>query len=104
MASWNAAPVFAALGDATRLDLIRQLCEEGPLPIVKLADTVPVSRQAVTKHLRALEAAGLIRRIGSGRGSVWEIRPKRLNETRAYLEQISAQWDQALSRLKDLVE
>jgi DNA-binding transcriptional ArsR family regulator len=100
----DAAPIFAALGDVTRLGLIKRLCDQGPLPIVKLADGVPVSRQAVTKHLHALESAGLVHCNGCGRGSVWEIRTRRLFELNGYLNQISGHWDQALSRLRTIVE
>jgi DNA-binding transcriptional ArsR family regulator len=100
----DAAPIFAALGDVTRLGLIKRLCDQGPLPIVKLADGVPLSRQAVTKHLYALQSAGLVHCNGAGRGSVWEIRTRRLIELSGYLNQISGQWDQALSRLRTIVE
>jgi DNA-binding transcriptional ArsR family regulator len=100
----DAAAAFAALGDTTRLGLIRRLCDQGPLPIAKLADGVPVTRQAVTKHLHALETAGLVRCVGAGRGSVWEIRTRRLSEVRGYLDQIATQWDTALARLKAMVE
>jgi DNA-binding transcriptional ArsR family regulator len=100
----DAAPVFAALGDVTRLGLIKRLCDQGPMPIVRLAAGLPVSRQAVTKHLHALESAGLVRCVGSGRGGSWEIRSRRLTEVRGYLDQISSQWDEAIARLKAMVE
>ena len=102
----RAAPVFAALGDATRLRLVTRLCNEGPLSIVALTERVPVTRQAVTKHLRALAAAGLVRgkRRGLQRQRLWELDTPRLQEARHYLDQIAQQWDDALARLKTFVE
>jgi DNA-binding transcriptional ArsR family regulator len=100
----DAAPVFAALGDVTRLGLIKRLCDQGPMPIARLAAGLPVSRQAVTKHLHALESVGLVRCAGSGRGSTWEIRSRRVTEARGYLDQISTEWDEAITRLKAMVE
>lgn len=96
--------MFAALGDVTRLALIMRLCNQGPLPIVRLCEGIPVTRQAVTKHLHALESAGLVCCIGAGRGRSWEIRTRQLAQLRDYLAQISSHWDQALSRLKILME
>lgn len=99
-----AAPVFAALGDGTRLRIVARLCEGGPLPIVRLAEGEAVSRQAITKHLRALEGARLVRSFRSGRERIWELRPARLAEARRYLDQVSERWDAALGRLRALVE
>ncbi len=101
----RAAPVFAALGDATRLRLVTRLCTEGPLSIVALTAGAPVTRQAVTKHLRALATAGLVRgkRRGLQRQRLWELDTPRLQEARQYLDQISQQWDEALERLKTFV-
>jgi DNA-binding transcriptional ArsR family regulator len=99
-----AAPVFAALGDDTRLGLVRRLSGAGRLSITRLTEGTPVTRQAVTKHLRVLERSGLVRSTRAGRERVWELRPERLDDARAQLEQISARWDEALARLKALVE
>ncbi len=100
----DAAPVFAALGDATRLQIVAQLCASGPQSIVRLTDAVEVSRQAVTKHLRALAEAGLVRSTREGRERIWQIQPKRLTDAHRYLDQISMQWDAAISRLRAFVE
>ena len=100
----KAAPVFAALGDPTRLQIVARLCGGGPLSIARLTEATAVSRQAVTKHLRALEAAGLARSGRAGRERVWELRTKRLDEVRRCLDQISAQWDAAITRLRRFVE
>jgi DNA-binding transcriptional ArsR family regulator len=100
----GAAPLFAALGDDTRLRIVAQLCSKGPLSTVRLTEGTEVTRQAVTKHLRALEGVGLVRSGRAGRERLWELRPKQLSEARVYLDQISAQWDNALARLKLMVE
>jgi DNA-binding transcriptional ArsR family regulator len=81
-----------------------RLCGLGPQSIARLTDRAAVSRQAVTKHLRALERAGLVRSGRRGRERIWELEPKRLVEVRGYLEQISARWDEALARLRAVVE
>lgn len=100
----RAAPLFAALGDATRLSLLVRLGEEGPQSITRLAGGSPVSRQAVTKHLRVLEAAGLAGSSRRGREQVWELRPERLERIGHDLQRISARWDTALARLRTMVE
>ncbi len=100
----SAAPVFAALGDETRLRLVTRLCAEGPLSITKLTAGFPITRQAITKHLRVMEGAGLVRRSQHGRESVWQLEQKRLADARRHLQAISAQWDETLGRLKTFVE
>src|SRR6185295_11890501 len=90
----DAAPVFAALGDATRLALVARLSGGGPLSIVRLSEGAGVTRQAVTKHLHALAGAGLVRHSRRGRERIWELEPKRLARARRYLDEISDQWDQ----------
>jgi DNA-binding transcriptional ArsR family regulator len=92
--------VFAALGDETRLGLVSRLCAEGPLPIVRLCEGTAISRQAITKHLRALADAGLVRDTPQGRERIWRLEPKRLETAREHLAQISEQWDAALDRLQ----
>jgi len=100
----DAAPVFAALGDETRLRIVAQLSASGPQSIVRLTETTDVSRQAITKHLYVLEEARLARSIRAGRESIWELQPARLEEVRRYLNDISSQWDSALERLREFVE
>ena len=100
----GAAPVFSALGDATRLRIVMRLSDEGPLSIMHLAKGARISRQAISKHLQVLERAGLARGLRSGRRSVWELRSKQLSEARHYLEQISREWDAVLDRLRVIVE
>ena len=100
----RSAPLFAALGDATRLRLVARLCEGGPLSISQLTAGTQVTRQAVTKHLVVLADAGLVSGIRRGREKLWRLQPERLEETRRYLDLISREWDRALARLKVLVE
>jgi DNA-binding transcriptional ArsR family regulator len=100
----DAAPIFAALGDPTRLGLVTRLCHGGPASIVRLTEGAVVSRQAITKHLRALEGAGLVRSDRAGRERIWELQPERFAEIRRCLDRISAQWDDALARLRRIVE
>jgi len=96
--------VFAALGDATRLRLVARLCDEGPLSIARLSEDAGVSRQAVTKHLTAMCDAGLVRDRWQGRERIWELEPRRLEKARRCLDQISGDWDAAISRLQAFVE
>ena len=98
------SPVFAALGDETRLQLVSRLCEQGPLSITRLSAGLPVTRQAVTKHLGVMEEAGLISGVRLGRERVWQLEPRRLFDARQTLELISRQWDDKLERLRRLVE
>jgi len=100
----SSAPVFAALGDQTRLRLVSRLCDQGPMSITKLASGSKVTRQAITKHLRVMERAGLLHASRRGRETIWELEHKHLEIARQYLDQISEQWDAALERLKALVE
>jgi DNA-binding transcriptional ArsR family regulator len=100
----SVAPILAALGDESRLRLVKKLCKSGPLSIAKLAEGADISRQGVTKHLHALHKAGLVRSERHGRERIWKLEPKRIDEVRRYLAQISAQWDDALDRLRAAVE
>jgi DNA-binding transcriptional ArsR family regulator len=100
----HAAPVFFALGDETRLKLVARLGSAGPQSIAQLADGSDVTRQAITKHLLVLDEAGLVHSEKRGRERIWEVDASRLGEARQFLEEVSMQWDAALSRLKDFVE
>jgi DNA-binding transcriptional ArsR family regulator len=100
----EAAPVFAALGDATRLRLVARLSAEGPCSIAHLTGGSGVTRQAVAKHLNVLAEAGLVRGDRHGRESSWELMPGKLTEAQHSLELISRRWDEALERLRAFVE
>ena len=99
-----AAPVFAALGDETRLALVRRLSDGHRSSISQLTAGSRMTRQAITKHLRVLENAGIARAVRSGRESLYELDPAPIAEVRHYLDLVSEQWDQSLSRLKSFVE
>jgi DNA-binding transcriptional ArsR family regulator len=99
-----AAPIFAALGDETRLRIVFRLCDSGPLSITSLTAGSKVTRQAITKHLRVMEEAGLVRSARHGRESVWQLKQRGLEDARHQLDLISKQWDDALGRLRKFVE
>ncbi len=98
----NRADVFAALGDPVRLDLLGKVGDGDS--ITALAMELPITRQAVTRHLRVLEHAKLIQARRVGRETRFFARPARIREARAWLDQIARQWDSNLGRLKKHVE
>lgn len=98
------APVFAALGDETRLRLVGRLSSGKPESIARLSEGSRLSRQAITKHLEVLSRAGLVRDRRVGRERVFSLEGRKLAEVRKYLDRVSAQWDDALGRLKAFVE
>jgi DNA-binding transcriptional ArsR family regulator len=98
------AAAFAALGDETRLSLVSELAGGAPRSIAQLTDGARMSRQAISKHLRVLEHAGIVRSSRSGRENLFEFNPAPVQELRRYLERVSAQWDEVLGRLKSFVE
>lgn len=100
----DAAPLFAALGDETRIRLLVRLSTDGPESITRLSEKSPSSRQAITKHLNVLSEAGLVRDEWRGRERIWRLEQKRLDDAQAYLTRISRLWDDALDRLKKSVE
>lgn len=100
----DAAPLFAALGDRTRLRLVLRFSADGPGSTTRPAARSAVSRQAVSKHRRVLSDAGLVRSTRRGRERIWELEPSRLADAHAYLDHISLRWDRALERLRCLVE
>ena len=98
------AAVCAALGDETRLSLVTTLSSGEPRSIAQLTGGSRMTRQAITKHLRVLESAGIVHGVRAGRESRFELDPAPLNELKDYLGRVSEQWDQVLARLKNLVE
>jgi DNA-binding transcriptional ArsR family regulator len=100
----HAAPVFAALGDNMRLSLVARLSSGEPLSITALSKGLPITRQAVTKHLHVLADAGLVGSERSGREQMWMLQPQSFREAQHYLEIITEQWGAALNRLKSYVE
>jgi DNA-binding transcriptional ArsR family regulator len=97
------APVFAALGDETRLAIVGKLAT-GPRSITQLTDGEQITRQAITKHLGVLAGAGLVANERRGRERVYTLVPAPLDDARRSLELVSAQWDRALARLRAFVE
>lgn len=97
-------PVFAALGDVTRLQLVHRLSAGKPRSIRQLAEGLDLTHQGVTKHLKVLEGAGLIRGDKVGREKLFTCEPAVLHEATSYLDDIAKQWDQALLRLQAFVE
>jgi DNA-binding transcriptional ArsR family regulator len=100
----GAAPLFAALGDETRLALVARLSEGGPRSITRLTAGSAVTRQAITKHLHVLASTGLVRDVRRGRERIWQLEPDRLDVARHFLIEISRRWDARLTRLRQLVE
>jgi DNA-binding transcriptional ArsR family regulator len=98
------APVFAALGDEVRLRLLARLGRGEPMSISSLTAGSGITRQGVTKHLRVLAGAGLVRSSRRGKESLWRLERRRLEEARRSLDLISRQWDESLSKLKLFVE
>lgn len=100
----DGAPIFAALGDETRLMLVARLVSAEPMSIARLTAGSNVSRQAITKHLRVLADAGLVHSVRHGRERLWELEPEQIDAARSYLDGISKRWDDALERLRRAVE
>ena len=98
------ARVFAALGEETRLRLVSKLSAGEPASIAQLTAGTRLTRQAITKHLRVLEGAGLVRSTRMGRESLFAFDPRPINELHVYLDRVSRRWDEALARLKSAVE
>jgi DNA-binding transcriptional ArsR family regulator len=96
--------VFAALGDETRLVLVMKLCGGQPHSISQLTEGSRLTRQAITKHLRVLERAGIVRSVRKGRESRFAFDPEPIEGMKDYLNFVSTQWDEALGRLKAFVE
>ncbi|HXU64464.1 MAG TPA: metalloregulator ArsR/SmtB family transcription factor [Polyangia bacterium] len=99
-----AAGVFFALGDPTRLSVVRKLGSGGALTATALAGGAKVTRQAIVKHLQVLEGAGLVTHEKRGREVLYALDPQRLADARAFLDLVSTSWDRALQRLRHLVE
>ncbi len=97
------APVFAALGDETRLELVSRLGDGRQHSITELTEGLDLTRQAVTKHLQVLKDAGIVNRKRVGRESRFVIQSGSVSHARDYLARVSDQWDQAIERLKAML-
>jgi len=96
--------VFDALADATRREVLRQLAEGGAATPTELADTLPVSRQAVSKHLGVLQAAGLVTSARTGRETRFTFRPEPLMDATAWMADVGSKWDRRLDALRKRLE
>ena len=96
--------VFAALADPTRLEVLSRLANGGPATATELSAAMPISRQAVTKHLAALDAAGLVERHAAGREVRYTFDPEPLGDVVRWAENVGDTWDRRLGRLSRSVE
>ncbi len=100
----SVVPLFAALGDETRLQILMRLSSGGQESITSLSSDSSITRQAVRKHLNVLALAGLVSDERHGREHLWQLEPQRLAEAGVYIDGVSRRWDEALDRLKNFVE
>jgi len=94
-------PLLAALADPTRRAVFERLNSGGPASASKLAEELPVSRQAIAKHLNLLDSVGLVDRQDRGRQVVYSARVAPLRQVAAWLETVGSEWDARLEKLKD---
>jgi DNA-binding transcriptional ArsR family regulator len=99
-----AAPLFDALGDPNRLRIVIRLCDRGPSSTSQVTHAVSITRQAATKHLALLEAAGLVVSSRRGRERIWTLQTRPLVQAGDYLNQLSRRWDAVIDRLRTYVE
>src|SRR5262245_28766865 len=98
------AQVFFALGDGTRLSVVKRLGAGRALSATELSDGAKVTRQAIVKHLRVLEGAGIVSHERRGREVLYALETRGLDDARAFMQRISALWDRRIERLRALVE
>ena len=98
------APIFAALGDETRLSLIARLCRVSQQSISQLAEGTKLTRQAVTKHLQVLERVGLVRSVRKGRETLFEFDAAPIETMTQYLDLVSSQWEKKLTDLQTFLD
>lgn len=96
--------VLAALNDPTRRRLLEELSVRGQATASTLAGGLPVSRQAVVKHLAVLDAAGLVGSTKVGREVRYSVRPEALDTTARWMASLAAEWDRRLARIKRIAE
>ena len=98
------APIFHALADPMRRNLLINLAEHSPKTATQLAEEYPITRQGILKHLNILEDAGLVAVHQIGREKRYALTPEPLNELEGWLKQLNAKWDERLLRLKTILE
>lgn len=97
-------PVFTALVDPIRRDLLLNLAENSPRTATQLSEEYPITRQGILKHLNILQDAGLVVVYQSGREKRYSLTPEPLNELQEFLKLLNNKWDERLGRLKNLIE
>lgn len=98
------APIFHALADPMRRNLLINLAENSPKTATQLAEEFPITRQGILKHLNILEDAGLVAVHQIGREKRYALTPEPLNELESWLKKLNAKWDERLLRLKNMLE
>ncbi len=96
--------VLAALAEPTRRQLLDLLAAHGQATATTLADGLPVSRQAIVKHLTVLDAAGLVSSVKIGREVRYGVRPEALDATARWMAALAADWDRRLAKIKRIAE
>jgi DNA-binding transcriptional ArsR family regulator len=99
MSSRDMDEVFFALADPTRREVIRRLSQEGPVTVSDLARQLPVTRQAVAKHLAALDEAGLVSAEQQGRRKRYHLTPGPMADAMGWMAEVGAEWDARLDAL-----
>lgn len=92
--------VFAALADPTRRDVLQLIGDRGEASATQLAAELPVSRQAITKHLGGLAAAGLVAERRNGREVLYRLTPAPMSEAMSWMAEVGGEWDRRLGRLR----
>jgi DNA-binding transcriptional ArsR family regulator len=100
MAEQGAGPVFSALSDPTRRNVVEALAGRETATATELAAELPVTRQAVSKHLNALGSAGLVESERRGRETHYRLTPEALSDALSWMEQVGAQWERRLAALR----
>jgi DNA-binding transcriptional ArsR family regulator len=100
----EAGAVFAALADPTRREIARLLADRGPSTPTELAAQLPITRQGVTKHLVALDEAGLVRSSRRGRETRYRLTPRPFEAAALWMAALGAEWDERLESLRRLLE
>ncbi len=96
--------LWAAVADPTRRRVLEALLEKGEATTTTLAEGLPVTRQAVAKHLIVLDRVGLVAGERRGREVHYAVQPERLDDAADSMARVAAQWDRRLARIKRLAE
>lgn len=100
----NNAPIFAALADPMRRELLINLAENSPKTVTQLAREYPITRQGILKHLHILRDAGLVAVHQQGRDKRYSLTPEPLDELEHWIKELNSKWNERLARLKAFIE